>query len=315
MTYIVAEMSASHNGCLNTALSIVKAAQDCGADAIKLQTFEPEQLCVADYTIKKGPWKGIKLIELYKRAHTPKEWHKEIFDYASDIGIACFSTPFHVDDVAFLETLDCPRYKISSFEIVNTGLIAAAAQTGKPLIISTGMATDREIQRAWTCAYENGAEDITFLHCVSEYPAKAAHTNLARMNDIRDMLHTPVGLSDHSTGSQVPVMAATLGARIIEKHLCLEKTGIDGKFAMLPRAFKKMAKDVRAVYEIMHGDTETIYSDIRPSLYYARDMQAGETLSESDFVIARPNLGAHPSEIYYHIGKRLENDVKRYDPV
>jgi len=321
MTFIIAEISASHDGKLDKALDLVATAAEAGADAIKLQTFEPEQLASnRNYVIQSGPWKGQKLYELYKKAHTPKKWHKELFDLARELEIEAFSTPFHQTDVDFLETLNCPRYKISSFDIINSDLIKYVAQTGKPIIISVGMATYNEIWLAYSFSQINGPCDLTLLHCISAYPTELESVNLKSMQALEEF--TPkIGISDHSQYLMVPVLATAMGASVIEKHIALDRSGLDGGFALLPGEFELMVKDVRQTELILgnvkYGPSEAENSsfELRPSLYYASDLKSGTILKKEHFYIARPNLGEHPRMRNELIGSTLKYNVSKGDPV
>ena len=248
---IVAEMSASHLGSLGRAMMIVKAAAAAGADCIKFQTYQPEQMVSADLQITSGPWAGRNALELYREAHTPMEWHPHLFKMARDLGLTPFSSVFHPDDVDFLETLDCPIYKIASFEITDLDLIRYAARTGKPLIISTGMATLDEIDQAVFAAA--GCQDLTLLKCSSAYPADPADINLAAGAALagytfgRIAHGTKWGLSDHTMGVGVAIAAAALGATMIEKHLTLARAdgGLDAGFSMEPEEFRQMVTECR----------------------------------------------------------------------
>jgi len=255
---IVAELSANHLGSLDRALSIVQAAARAGADAVKLQTFTPEQMAAPGARIPSGPWFGREAIELYREAHTPREWHASLFALAHDLGIEAFSSVFHPDDVDFLETLGCPRYKIASFELTDHALIRYAARTVKPIIISTGMATEDEIARAAWAA--DDSPHLTLLKCTSAYPAPASEANLLTMQRLTVFPRCRAyGLSDHTMGIGVAVAAAALGATMIEKHLTLARSdgGLDAAFSMEPAEFAQMVTECRraveAVGEVRYG--------------------------------------------------------------
>lgn len=263
---IVAELSANHLGSLKRALAIVDEAAKAGADAVKLQTFTPEQMAKSGTIIKSGTWSGFDALDLYTEAHTPRAWHGPLFERIRSHGLIAFSSVFHPDDVDFLETLDCPIYKISSFELTDHALIAHAASRGKPLIMSTGMATFEEICAAANAA--TGCEDLTLLKCTSAYPARAADANLAAGKHLSEHFQfgriahgTKWGLSDHSMGIGVAVGAAALGASVIEKHLTLRRAdgGLDAGFSMEPAEFAQMVTECRraaeAVGEIRYGPT------------------------------------------------------------
>ena len=241
--FIVAEISGSHAGSLLTALSLVEAAAEAGADAVKFQCYEPEQMAIP-YTIKSGLWEGRDLVDLYQDAHTPKEWFPKLYAEAEKYSLVAFSSPFHADDVKFLESIGNPIYKISSFEITDLELIKCAASTGKPMFISTGSASDSEIARA-----SIHCDNLTLLHCVSEYPTRLEDVNLATMLELYK--YSDFGISDHSPGSIVPIAATILGAKVIEKHICFDGIGTDSGFALNPGAFKSMVNDVRAASKVL----------------------------------------------------------------
>ena len=251
-------MSANHLGSFERALRIVDAAADVGADAIKLQTFTPEQMVDADTVIQSGPWAGRKALELYREAHTPREWHTALFAHAKARGIVCFSSVFHRDDVDFLETLGCPMYKIASFEITDRPLIKHAAATGKPIIMSTGMATSFEILQA-VCDASHGTQDMTLLKCTSAYPAPLEDANLATIPEMAHRNRVKAGLSDHTLGHTAAVVATALGATMIEKHLTLKRSdgGPDAAFSAEPHEFAEMVKACRearaALGEVHYG--------------------------------------------------------------
>ncbi len=318
--FIVAEMSANHNGSLDRAMAIIDAAKFAGADAIKLQTFTPEQM-VGDstYCLSGGPWAGRNLLSLYQEAHTPREWHAPLFERAKQLGIECFSTPFHKDDVDFLETFGCSRYKIASFEIVDLDLIEACARTGKPLVISTGMASFDEVCIAKNKAWESGARDITLLKCVSSYPTKAKDMNLETMRNLKNINYhvNEVGLSDHSQGIGVAVAAATLGASYIEKHFTLSRKngGLDAAFSMEPQEFAQMVYECRravaAIGYVRYGcmDSEESSKELRRSLFFACALPKGAKIERHHLKCARPALGMAPSALQSLIGHELAMDV------
>lgn len=246
--YIVAELSANHLGSFSRALKIMKAAADAGADAVKLQTYQPEKIAIPGMRLETGPWKGRALLDLYEEAQTPRAWHKPLFDYGRELGIEVFSSAFSPDDVDFLETLDCPAYKIASFEIVDLGLIRHAALTGKPVIISTGMASERDILAA-----KDAAPEATFLHCVSGYPTPMGEANLTRIRDLWMLTDGDVGFSDHTLGSTAAIAAVAIGAVLVEKHLTLERAdgGPDAAFSAEPAEFAQMVKGCHDAWEAM----------------------------------------------------------------
>jgi len=275
--FIVAELSANHNGSIQRALSIIDAAAEAGADAIKFQTFTPEQMANPGSIIQAGPWAGRDMLDLYKKAHIPREWHGPLFSYAKTRGLVAFSSVFHQDDVDFLETFNCPIYKIASFELTDTGLIYYAANTGKPLIISTGMGTQIEIAVALTAAVTAGATDVTLMKCTSAYPASPVDANLATMMSMAKPWNvasteghiTPdVGLSDHTLGIGVAVAATALGATVIEKHLTLSRNdgGLDSEFSMEPPEFKQMVVECKraaaSIGGVHYGPTNSEYASL-----------------------------------------------------
>lgn len=318
---MVAEMSANHLGSFSCAMKILEAAAEAGADAIKLQTFTPEQM-VGDpnYIVQNGPWHGRRLLSLYQEAHTPREWHAPIFGRCQELGIECFSTPFHLDDVVFLESLGCPRYKISSFEITDLELIAACARTRKPIIISTGMASFNEIGIARETAKWSGSR-VTMLKCTSAYPASAADANLATM--VAMMGFGPSGLSDHTPGIGVAVAAAALGASVIEKHLTLSRAygGPDAAFSMEPHEFKQMVTECRrsaaAMGDLEYGPSiaESESVSLRRSLWLASDMKAGETIRREHLKVARPAHGLPADALPIVIGMVMRRDANKGAPL
>lgn len=268
----VAELSANHLGSFERAAKLVYAAKEAGADAVKLQTFTPEQMADAGATLKSGPWSGCSLLDLYREAHTPREWHKPLFDLIRDLGMVAFSSVFHPDDVDFLETLDCPMYKIASFELNDHALIRHAARTSKPLVISTGMATLNEISDAACVASLAGCRDLTILKCTSAYPAPAREANLAAMRNLAVIPRCKAfGLSDHTMGHSVSLAASVMGASMIEKHLTLARAdgGPDAAFSMEPAEFAEMVTECRraveAIGEVRYGPTaaETAHLGLR----------------------------------------------------
>lgn len=316
--FIIAEMSANHLGSLQRAKAIVIEAARAGADAVKLQTFTPEQMVgPADYVLPDGPWKGRNLLELYREAHTPREWHAELFELIRSLDMVPLSTPFHTDDVDFLETMNCPIYKIASFELNDHELIEKVATTGKRIIISTGMATREEIVSAMNVAYLAGAREVKLLRCVSSYPANPADANLETI--LHGLLH---GLSDHTKGIGVAIAAVALGAEIIEKHLCLSRLcgGPDAEFSLEPAEFAQMVTECRRAAEARgqpyhYGPGENEASSLRRSLWYAEDIKAGTVLERHHIKVARP-AGLRPaSDLREVIGTTLAEDVKAGDPV
>ncbi len=243
MPKIIAEISASHAGSFENAIALVDGAAEAGADYVKFQCFKAEQMAIPDYKIKTGAWKGRDLLELYREAETPREWLPTLFDYAKKKNLVAFSSVFHADDVEFMEGIDCPIYKIASFEIGDLDLISLVALTGKPVIISTGSATFKDIELAVDAA--RYCDNLTLLHCVSEYPTKLEDMNLATITELQKIFKIDVGLSDHSQGSVASCAAAALGVPIIEKHIKIGNTGLDSGFALDLNAFSAFVRDVR----------------------------------------------------------------------
>lgn len=314
--FIVCEMGSSHNGSLETAIKIIDAAKECGANAVKIQVFKPNEMAIPGYVIEDGPWKGRGLRALYEKAYLPWKWVPKLFKHAKLLDIELFATPFSQADVDFLEGLGCPRYKIASFEIVDLELIRYVAKTGKPMIISTGMASDEEVWDAYDKTSRQ--ETYTFLHCISAYPASIEDSNLTRLIGLNEAFPS-VGISDHSPGSTIPIAAVALGAQVIEKHLTLTKhtgEGLDDGFAMSPSEFKEMVKACRQTYQAMQPPQwETSSKKLRRSLYYAEDLPAGTMVLDYHLITRRPALGLCPTRIGEIIGTTLKKDVKRYDPV
>ena len=306
---LVAEIGASHNGKLKNVLRLIR---ETTADAIKIQTWYEDSMAVS-HVLKSGPWEGKNLIDLYRRAKLPWEWHSEIFDSCRVRNIVPFSTPFDRQSVDFLERLDCEMYKVASFELVDLQLVDYIAQTGKPMIMSCGQADSHEI-RAAVATVKKYHNDLTLLHCVSQYPTDLSDVNLKTMNAL-GRFGCRVGVSDHSKGSIVPVIAATLGAKVIEKHVAINRSGLDGSFAMQSYQFNNMAERVRQVDEVMGevkfgGDFE-----LRRSLYFAQNLPAGTQIKPMHIKTARPNLGTSPLEMEKVIGRSLSSDVEQDQPV
>lgn len=321
--YLIAEMSGNHNNSLDRALEIVDVAAASGADAIKLQTYTADTMTLnlraPGFVIDdpKSLWNGRQLYELYDEAHTPWDWHGPIMERAASHGIHCFSSPFDATAVDFLETLNVPAYKIASFEMTDVPLIRKVAATGKPMIISTGMASAAEIGQAVATAREAGAEQIVLLKCTSTYPATPENSNLATISNMRDTFDCAIGLSDHTMGCGVAVASVALGACLIEKHFTLARAdgGVDSAFSMEPAEFKLMREEVdraaMAIGRITYGGTkaEEASKQFRRSLYIAQDMKAGDELTASNLRLVRPGFGLPPSFFDALIGKRVARDL------
>lgn len=321
---IVCEVSANHGGSFDRAAAIVDAAAKAGATHCKFQTYMPTQLVGQhDYVIPQGPWEGQRLIALYRAAWTPWDWHPQLFDRARKLGMIPFSSPFSLEAVKFLETLDCPMYKIASFEIVDLPLIDAVAKTGKPMVISTGMATHNEIAEAVTTARNAGCRDLTLLKCTSGYPSQATEVNLATMRDMRSRFGCKVGVSDHTLGIGVAVAAATFGAEMIEKHLTLSRKNPspDAHFSLEPDEFAAMVSAVNdareAIGTVKYGPTpgEESSLHLRRSLYFALPMKQSDRIAAEHVRTARPALGLAPRELQNLIGRQVRRDIKAGEPV
>ena len=304
--YIIAELSANHNGSLDTALKIVEQAKLCGADAIKLQTYKADTITLnshnEEFMIRGGLWDGQSLYELYAKAHMPWEWHKPLFDYARQLDITIFSSPFDRSAVDLLEDLNAPAYKIASFEAVDLPLIKYVASTGKPMIISTGMADKEEISEAIQAAYDGGCKELAVLHCVSGYPAPAEDYNLRTIQDMAQSFNIPVGLSDHTLDNTTAIASVTLGACIIEKHFTLNRNGggPDDSFSLEPVDLQHLCQGAktawRALGKVDYGrkSSEQGNAQFRRSLYFVKDMKAGDVIDESCIRSVRPGYGLAP---------------------
>lgn len=326
-TYIIAEMSANHAGSLARAKKIIHAAKDAGADCVKIQTYTPDTLTIdcnnKYFHIDNGTWEGENLYHLYEQAYTPWEWQAELKAEAETIGIDFFSTPFDRSAVDFLEDIGVEFYKIASFEVVDIPLIEYVASKGKPIIMSTGMASLGEIEDAVCAIRSQGNEQIVLLRCASAYPAITDEMNLSTMVNMRETFGVPVGLSDHSMGSVGAVTAVALGASIIEKHFCLDRSikNPDASFSMNPSEFQQMVKDIRqaerAIGIVKYGvnDQEKNNVTFRKSIFCVKDVRAGELLTDDNIKIIRPGYGIKP--IFYKdvIGRRALNDIKRGTPL
>ena len=325
--YIIAEMSANHNGSLQTAFRIIDEAKKAGADAVKIQSYTADTITLPceseDFMIRGGLWDGQSLYQLYQKAHMPWEWHQPLFDYARAAGITLFSSPFDESAVELLESLDAPAYKIASFEAVDLPLIRRAAQTGKPLIISTGMADAEEIAEAVDAARSAGCRELALLHCVSGYPAPAADYNLRTLPDMAQRFRLPAGLSDHTLDNTTAVAAVALGACIIEKHFTLDRNGggPDDSFSLEPDGLAALCRDSRTAWQALgavdYGLKSSEQGNIkfRRSLYFVRDMQAGETIDAGAIRSVRPGYGLAPKHFDALLGKTLKRPVSACTPV
>ena len=326
--FIIAELSANHNGDINIAIETVRAAKRAGADAVKLQTYTADTLtinCKNDYfKINHGTaWDGEYLYDLYKRAYTPWEWHREIFRVANDENIICFSSPFDNTAVDLLEELKTPIYKIASFEIQDIPLISYAASKGKPMILSTGIAEIKDIELAIETCRKAGNNDITVLKCTSAYPADPRDANLLTIPDIKKRFEVKAGISDHTMGIEGPVVATALGATVIEKHFILNKSigGADAHFSLDEKEFTEMVKAVRKAEERMGKvDYEMTEKKMKSrqfsrSLFIISDVKKGDVITKDNIRSIRPGFGMHPKYFSEIIGKRFNDKYKRGTPL
>lgn len=319
--FIIAELSANHGGELDIAKKTIKAAKEIGANAIKLQTYTADTLTLNcdhdDFIIKGGTlWDEQKLYDLYKEAYLPWEWHKELFDYARSLKIDIFSSPFDKSAVDFLEQFDPSAYKIASFEITDYELIRYTASKGKPIIISTGIATLEEIEDAVKICRDEGNEDIVLLKCTSAYPAALEDANLRMIPDLAQRFSVVAGFSDHTLGTTAPVVATTLGAKVIEKHFILDKSigGADADFSLDKKEFAEMIQAVRAAEKLL-GDVDYGMNEKKQksrqfarSLYVAKDIKKGEVLTEENIRSVRPGYGMHPKHLKDILGKTAQRE-------
>lgn len=324
--YIIAELSANHNGSLETAFKIIHQAKLNGADAIKLQTYTPDTLTLNsnndDFVIKGTLWEGKTLYQLYAEAYTPWEWHKPLFDYARELEITIFSSPFDRTAVDLLEDLNAPAYKIASFEAVDLPLIKYVAATGKPMIISTGMADKEEIAEAVQAAYDGGCKQLAILHCVSGYPAPAADYNLRTILDMASSFNIPVGLSDHTLDNTTAIASVVLGASIIEKHFTLDRNGggPDDSFSLEPEGLKQLCVGAKTAWQALgqvdygRKSSEQGNAQFRRSLYFVKDMKAGDVIDETCIRSVRPGFGLAPKYYDEVIGKQVLVDIAQYTP-
>lgn len=321
--YIVAEISANHNGDINKALATIEAAAACGADAVKIQTYTADTMTIdsdlPDFRIDAGLWAGTTLYDLYRGAETPYEWHQALFDKAREVGITLFSTPFDETAIELLESLNAPAYKIASFELTDLPLVAAVAKTGKPMIMSTGMANLEEIGEAVQCARDNGCGELVLLHCISGYPTPIEQANLATIADLQQRFDCPIGLSDHTLGTLASVCAASLGAVFIEKHFILDRNdgGPDSSFSLEPEDLRVLVRDARQAFDALGSsgyerrEAEQQNARFRRSVYFVKDIKAGETITAEHIRRIRPGFGLEPKHYHSLIGKTAACDITR----
>ena len=325
--FFIAEISANHEGSINKAYSLIRSAKKYGADAVKLQTFTPASMTLNSkknfFKIKSGLWKNKYLWDLYDDAKTPLEWHKKLFKLGKKIGIKVFSTPFDEAAVDFLEKLNCPFYKISSFEMTDLGLIKKISQTGKPVIISTGTSSLNEIERSFKIAKKFGSKDISLLYCVSNYPAKISDFNLNNIKILKQRFNCTVGFSDHSNNNQIAFAAIAAGAEVIEKHIALddEKKGLDYEFSLRGKEIKKFKDMLVKSYDLLgkkyfyRNKDENKNKYYRRSIFAVEDILPGDKFTKKNIKVLRPNIGI--SSFYYEkiLGKKSPSKVKCFDPL
>lgn len=325
--YVIAEMSANHNGSIEKALRIIDAAKEAGAEAVKLQTYRPDTITLdcnrEEFHIRGGLWNGRTLFDLYREAHLPWEWHGRLFEHARNVGITLFSSPFDTTAVDFLEELGAPAYKIASFEAVDLPLIRHVARTGKPMIISTGMADVDEISEAVIAAREAGCTELALLHCVSGYPAPAADYNLRTLPDMQQRFSVVTGLSDHTLDNSTAIASVALGASIIEKHFTLDREGggPDDSFSLEPEELRSLCANARTAWEALgtvnYGRKSSELGNVqfRRSLYFVKDLRRGELVTAEAIRSVRPGYGLPPKYFEQLIGRKLMTDVSYGMPV
>lgn len=325
--YVIAEMSANHNGRIETAFRVIEEAKRVGADAIKIQTYTADTITLKsdlpDFQIKDGLWTGRTLYELYEWAHTPWEWHRPLFEHAKKSQITIFSSPFDNTAIDLLEDLNAPAYKIASFEAIDLPLIKYAASTGKPMIISTGLADAEEIQEAIDAAHEGGCKELAILHCVSGYPAPPEDYNLRTILDMTERYGLVTGLSDHTLDNTTAIASVALGASIIEKHFTLDRNGggPDDSFSLEPAEMAALCHGAKTAWHAMgrvdygRKPSELGSMKYRRSLYFVRDIKAGDVITKDDIRSVRPGFGLPPKETENIVGQVVSRDVKANTPV
>ncbi len=325
--FIIAELSANHGGSIDTAIETIRAAKRTGADAIKLQTYKPDTITLdsdkEDFIIKGTIWEGQKLYDLYAEAMLPWEWHKRLFEVAKEEGLVCFSSPFDKTAVDLLEELDNPIYKIASFEITDIPLIEYVASKGKPVIMSTGIAEYEDIKLAIDTCRNVGNNDITLLKCTSSYPAPIEEANMAMMQRFAKDFNVKVGLSDHTLGATLPIVATVLGASIIEKHFILDKSvgGPDASFSLDEKEFTEMVTAVRQAEKAIGTETYELTEKQKSgkvfarSLYVAEDIKKGDIITEQNVRSVRPGFGMHPKYLKNILGKKVAKNVEKGEPM
>ena len=325
--FFIAEISANHCGDFKIAKRLIKCAKIYGADAVKLQTYTADTMTLKSkkkyFRIKSGLWKGYKLWDLYNKARTPLEWHKKLFNYGKLLGIKVFSTPFDETAVDFLEKLNCPIYKISSFEMIDLNLVAKVARTKKPMIISTGMASLNEIETTVKIAKKNGAKNITLLYCVSNYPSSVKDFNLNNIKILKKKFKCNVGISDHSNDNRIAIASIINGARVVEKHIALEnqKKGFDIKFSLKGRQIRKLREDIDVAYQLIAKDfffrkiSENKSKIFRRSIFAIKDIKKGEKFDKNNIKVIRPGNGIAPKYYNKLINKKSPYNIKKEEPI
>jgi pseudaminic acid synthase len=325
--FFVAEISANHNGSLSHAKKLIKIAKRYGADAVKFQTYTPDTLTIKsnrpDFKITGGLWNGKTLWNLYEKAQTPFVWHKELFNYAKKLKIICFSTPFDESAVDLLESLNCPFYKVASFEMNHISLIKKIAKTKKPIIISTGMANLKEIDMAYNTAKKNGAKEIILLYCVSNYPSKISDFNFNNIKILKERYNCKIGFSDHSIDNKVVAAAIAAGAEVVEKHIALEgqKKGFDLEFSLKGKEIKNYAQVIKDTSLMLgkeyffRNNSENHSLQFRRSIYAVSNIKKGEKFTKKNIRVIRPGFGIHPVYFEKLINKRSPFDIKCETPI
>ncbi len=323
--YIIAELSGNHQGNIDQALELIDKAAATGAEAIKIQTYTADTITLKhdgpEFLIKKGLWANRTLYDLYEEAHTPWDWHKALFERAQSLGITLFSSPFDDTAVDLLEDLNCPAYKIASYEITDIGLIKKVTSTGKPIIISTGLATLEEIEEAVETVFDSGGKELIVLHCISGYPTPIEDCNLNTIIDLKQHFSFPIGLSDHTIDQTASVTAVALGASLIEKHFTLNKDSVDGAFSLYPDEFKDLVFQAKRAYLALGKVDYSIKASeadgrtFRRSLYVVQDIKQGERLNHENIRSVRPGLGMHPRHLPEIIGATAKRDLKYGTPL
>lgn len=326
--FVIAELSANHNQDFNIAIESIKAIKECGADAVKLQTYTPDTITIDSdkefFQIKQGTiWDGTTLYKLYQKAFTPWEWQPKLKQYAEELGLICFSSPFDFSAVDFLESINVPAYKVASFEIVDLPLIEYIASKKKPIIISTGIATEDEIKEAIETCRKVGNDDIVLLKCTSEYPAPIEEANLSAINYLKEKYNVIVGLSDHTLGVDVAIASVTLGAKVIEKHFIIDRNigGPDASFSLEPNEFKQMVESIRNVEKAIGKPNFELNEKIKRSRKFARslfvvkDIEKGEILTNDNVRSIRPNYGLAPKYLKDVLGKKAKAKIEKGTPL